>query len=40
MEQLLETTLDAINQYDIDIVLGTGGNVEEFGEIAWRSGSR
>ena len=31
MEQLLETTLDAINKYDIDIVLGTGGNVEALG---------
>ena len=29
MEQLLETTLDAINAYKIDMVLGTGGNVEE-----------
>ncbi len=29
MEQLLETTLDAINTYKIDLVLGTGGNVEE-----------
>ena len=32
MEQLLETTLDDINKYDIDIVLGTGGNVEELGQ--------
>ena len=32
MEQLIETTLDAINKYDIDIVLGTGGNVEELGK--------
>ncbi len=31
MEQLLETTLDAINTYKIDLVLGTGGNVEEIG---------
>lgn len=31
MEQLLETTLDAINTYKIDLVLGTGGNVEEVG---------
>ena len=31
MEQLLETTLEAINQHEIDIVLGTGGNVEELG---------
>ena len=29
MEQLLETTLDAINTYKFDLVLGTGGNVEE-----------
>ncbi len=31
MEQLLETTLDAINAHEIDLVLGTGGNVEELG---------
>ena len=31
MEQLLETTLEAINTYKIDLVLGTGGNVEEIG---------
>jgi exopolyphosphatase/guanosine-5'-triphosphate,3'-diphosphate pyrophosphatase len=31
MEQLIETTLDAINAYEIDLVLGTGGNVEELG---------
>ena len=31
MEQLLETTLDAINEHEIDLVLGTGGNVEELG---------
>ena len=33
MEQLLETTLDAINAYKIDLVLGTGGNVEEIGRL-------
>ncbi len=31
MEQLLETTLESINAHEIDLVLGTGGNVEELG---------
>ena len=31
MQQLLEKTLTAINAYEIDIILGTGGNVEELG---------
>ena len=31
MSQLLESTLDAINENEIDIILGTGGNVEELG---------
>ncbi|MCZ6680179.1 MAG: HD domain-containing protein, partial [Candidatus Poribacteria bacterium] len=31
MGQLLESTVEAINEYEIDLVLGTGGNVEELG---------
>ena len=32
MEQILESTRDAIHEHDVDLVLGIGGNVEEFGK--------
>lgn len=33
MDQLLEATLAAVNAYDIELILGTGGNVEDLAKL-------
>lgn len=33
MDQLLETTLAAVNEYEVDLILGTGGNVEDLAKL-------
>ena len=40
MDQLVETTLNAVNEHEIDLIIGTGGNVEDLAALIGTDSNR